>query len=478
MSAFLMYGLVLAILSPAAFALLTRRWVFLLGYLMFLVTLVLTAFFALFLHPAKGFILPGMGFTDGTWKTFLVLTAVPWVLGLVLVAYILMPGRAGGRRRYGGILVVLSAVLLTGYQGFLKSQGGGWQMPPATIVAQTVTTRNFDDRIEAVGTTEANESTALTSNVSETVKEIFFTEGAFVTAGTVLVRLHDDEEQAGLIEAQRAFERSAKLVQTSAVSAARLDADRARLDIVRAQIRDRQITAPFDGILGLRSISVGDIVNSGTVITTLDDVDPIKLEFSVPESFMAAITPGQNVEARAEAYRGQIFTGTVRAIDPRIDPITRALRIKAEVPNPQGKLRAGMLMTVDVVSNPRRNPAISEEAITSQREQKFVRVLAAVDADGFAEVTEREVKIGARRPGYVEITTGLKEGDKIVVDGVIKAAPGSKVKIGSEKNIDATVARAVANAVPGKQADLEAMGIAAPEPTPADSGVASPSSAP
>lgn len=371
-----------------------------------------------------------------------------------------------GLRRYLGVMLIVVLVGYTLFNGYMKYLFSGfqWQMPPASIIVQTVEPRTFDDRIEAVGTTEANESSALTSNVTETVKEILFAEGQFVAAGTVIAQLHDDEEQANLVEAERAFNRSLELARTSAVSAARVDTDRARLAVAQAQIRDRQITAPFDGILGLRSISVGDIVNPGTVITTLDDVDPIKLEFSIPEAFLAAIAAGQNVEARAEAYPGVIFKGTVTAIDPRIDPVTRALRIKADIPNNEGKLRAGMLMTVNVVRNLREALAVSEEALVSQGTKKSVRAVGVPDADGMVTVEDRAVTIGARRPGYVEVLAGLQPGEKIVVDGVIKAFPGSKVKIAGEKKIDETVSRAVDNAVPGKQEDLNGMGITSSTP--------------
>jgi membrane fusion protein (multidrug efflux system) len=428
------------------------------------------AFVALFLHPAKAFILPGIlggiGLApDGT-EAWLLLNIVPAVLTVFLLAMLLVPAR-GRRQRYMVVLFILGGLTLTGYQAFLKSQGGGWEMPPAAIMAQTVTPTEFADRIEALGTAQANESTSLTSNVTEVVKNITVTEGQFVTKGTVLVQLHDDEERATLVEAEKAFNRSATLVRTSAISPARLDADRARLDIARAQVADRQIVAPFDGILGLRSISVGDIVNPGTVITTLDDVDPIKLEFSVPEAYVAAIQSGMTIEARSEAYPGRVFKGLITAIDPRIDPVTRSLKIKAEINNQDGQLRAGMLLKTNIVKNAREALAISEEALISSGDQKTVLVLTKPEgqgADTLYTVEPRPVTIGTRHPGYVEVTGGLAAGERVVVDGVVKSFPGSRVKIAGEKNIAATVNRALDNAVPGKQAELEELAMPGPEP--------------
>ncbi len=351
----------------------------LLTYLFYgLITLIWTAYLALFLHPAKQYIIPGMlggmGLTEKSFGATLLLSIIPAVLTIIVLALMSVPSRRRSvRQRVMFGLMMMVGIILTGYQGFLKSQPGGWQMPPGNVMAQTVALMPFADRIEALGTATANESTSITSNVSETVRAITVSEGQFVTKGTVLVQLQDDEERAGLIEAEKAFNRSATLVRTSAISPARLDADRARLDIARAQVADRQILAPFDGILGLRSISAGDVVAPGAMITTIDDIDPIKVEFSIPESYVGSVAPGQVIEARSEAYRGKIFSGLVTAIDPRVDPATRALRLKAEIPNPDGKLRAGMLLKTEIRRDERQQLAVSEEAIISMGTQKSVR---------------------------------------------------------------------------------------------------------
>ncbi len=385
-----------------------------------------------------------------------VMYGVPGVILFLMLAFII--ARAW---RMLTLLIVILVIGGTAFMGFfwktINDFMASFPMPTPGIVAQTVTLRNFDDRIESVGTAQANESTSLSSNVSETVKEILFTEGQYVTAGTVIARLDDSEERANLIEAQKSFNRAVELVRTQAVSTARLDADRARLDIAKVQIADRQIVAPFDGVLGLRSISVGDIVNPGMVITTLDDTDPIKLEFSVPETYVSAIDPDLPIEARAEAWPGQIFKGFIRAIDPRVDPVTRAFRVKAEIPNGDGKIRPGMLMRVDVVKEIRTALAISEEALLSKGDQKSVYVLGETNKDGLTSVESRPVTVGARRPGYVEVLTGLKEGEKIVVDGVIKIMPGGKVKIVGDDTIEKTVQSATDQAVEGKQDELKAL---------------------
>src|SRR5690606_19131515 len=131
---------------------------------------------------------------------------------------------------------------------------------------------------------------------------------------------------------------------------------------VRAQLSDRVITAPFDGVLGLRQVSPGSLVTPGTAIATLDDVSIIKLDFSVPETLIAALAPGQAVTALSAAFPGETFEGVLRTIDSRVDPVTRSVMARAELPNPERKLRPGMLLTVDVRRAPRQALALPELA--------------------------------------------------------------------------------------------------------------------
>jgi membrane fusion protein, multidrug efflux system len=393
-----------------------------------------------------------------------IMYGVPGFLVLIFL-FLLVTRNWRGLRRYTIFLVLLGLISYTGFTAYVKYlfKDFQWQMPPATVMVQTVAPLPFSDRIEAVGTTEANESASITANVTETVKSIMFAEGQFVPKGTVIAQLHDDEEQALLTESQKAFNRSDELVKTKALSVARRDADRAKLDVAQAQVRDRQIVAPFDGILGLRSISAGDIVNPGTVITTIDDINPIKLQCSVPESYMSGVANGQAVIGTAEAWPGQKFTGEIIALDPRIDQTTRTLKVKAAIPNPDGKLRAGMLMNVAIVKNERQSLAVSEEA---QGPQKLVMVASTPDKDGLAKIEPRPITIGTRMAGYVEVTSGLQADETVVVEGVIKAAPGSTVHVAGHKDIASTIKDAVDVAVPGKQDDMKSMDMPQEEPTP------------
>ena len=276
---------------------------------------------------------------------------------------------------------------------------------------------------------------ALTAKVSETVTDVRFDSGQLVKKGQVLVVLSRQAQAAGLDEAaatyreaQALFERQQALAARQLVSASQLDAQRAardaargRLELLRAQSGDRVISAPFDGVLGLRQVSPGSLVTPGTVITTVDDVSLIKLDFSVPESQLSALAVGQAVEARSDAFPDQVFAGTVAAVGSRVDPMSRSLSARAEIPNPDGRLRPGMMLRVRLALPARTALQVPELSLQQVGQQAFV---FRVKGD---EVEQVPVKIGARRPGWVEILEGLRAGDKVVVEGIVKLKPGARI---------------------------------------------------
>jgi membrane fusion protein (multidrug efflux system) len=187
-------------------------------------------------------------------------------------------------------------------------------------------------------------------------------------------------------------------------------------------VSDRTITAPFAGVLGLRQVSPGALVTPGTVITTLDDDSSIKLDFTLPESALSALATGQAVAARSDAWPGQQFDGRIAQVDSRVDPQTRAIKVRAELPNPDGKLRAGMLLRVDVALPQRQALVVPEIAVQQEGEQAYV---FRVNAQG--AVDKVPVRLGSRREGAVEVASGLAPNDRIVVEGTVKLHPGSKV---------------------------------------------------
>lgn len=308
------------------------------------------------------------------------------------------------------------------------------------VVLATAQYDLFHTRLDAIGTVRANESVDISARVTAPVQGIEFSDGMSVEAGQVLVRLAADEELAEereeavlLAEQRRELERIRGLVADRNLPRQRLDEQEsrvseaeARLEAAQARVRDRVIRAPFDGVVGFRRVSLGAMVTPGTIITTLDDISTVKLDFSVPESFLTAVAPGQLIEARSVAHRDRSFQGEVTGVDVRIDPGTRAATVRAELPNPDGALRPGMLLTVRLMSDERRSLKLPEGVLLQRQSQHYVFV---VDADGMVE--QRGVTIGRRMPGYVEILDGLEEGERVVQEGTVRVRPGSKVEVRS-----------------------------------------------
>lgn len=353
------------------------------------------------------------------------------------------------------IFVVLAGVALGGTYLFapqllgLSAQGpggpGGGRRPPVVGVG-TVEQEVFRDTIEAVGTGDARESVTITAKVADTVGAINFAEGEAVEAGRVLIEMTSAEQaadlaaaRASLSEAQKAYDRAADLVRRGIAPQAQLDsataardAARSRVNAIEARLADTIIKAPFAGVVGLRNVSVGSFVRPGDVMTTLDDTGVIKADFSVPERYMAALKPGLTITAAAAAFPGESFGGTVASIDTRVNPATRAVAVRGEIPNADGRLRPGMLLAVSLVVEERTSLSVPEAAIVPQAERRFV---FRIDGEGNAQRVE--VQTGLRKPGFVEILSGLAAGDRIVVEGTNKVQPGQKVQAAEDKPVPA-----------------------------------------
>lgn len=342
------------------------------------------------------------------------------------------------RRRLSTSLAAIAVLLVAPLAG---CSDNGAPTAPRRAAATAVTTTTlapqaWSDTIEALGTARARESLTLTAKVTETVDRVNFADGDLVSAGDVLVDLSGraevaqlEEAQAAYKEARQQYERQSDLVKQGTIARSQLDsqiatrdAAKARVDTIRARLADRVITAPFDGVLGFRQVSPGTLVSPGTPIATLDDVSTIKLDFSVPERFLSQIAPGQRIAARSAAWPQQTFEGTVTTLGSRVDPVTRSIIVRADIPNPDAKLRPGMLLTVQLYEPERQALAIPEISLVQIGGNGYV---FRVGEDGI--VQQVEVEAGARQRGLIEITDGLSAGDRIVVDGVVKLRNGSRV---------------------------------------------------
>ncbi|NCC29096.1 MAG: efflux RND transporter periplasmic adaptor subunit [Gammaproteobacteria bacterium] len=315
---------------------------------------------------------------------------------------------------------------------------------PAAAVAifvAEVRSMPWAERVEALGTLKANESVNITANVTETISAIHFDDGQRVSEGDILVELTSVEQHALLEEAavrageaERQYERVKALVAQGAASESLLDERKRDLDTARAvlvaiesRLSDRLIKAPFDGVLGLRNVSRGTLVEPADTITTLDDDSFMKLDFTVPSVYMSALQPGLRIEARAPAYGDRTFEGVVRGVDSRIDPVTRSIQVRALIPNPERTLKPGLLMRVELLVDPRDALVVPEAAILHQGQDHFVQVV--VENEGGLTSERRQVRIGARKPGLVEVREGLAEGDRVIEHGHLKVRPGQPVEI-------------------------------------------------
>ena len=336
---------------------------------------------------------------------------------------------------------VLGAVLtgmIAAWPHLAAAQTNAGGQPVPVIVASAIVD-DVVDRVEALGTTFANESVRVTASVTEIIREIRFEDGQSVAAGDVLVVLEKAEEEADLraaeavlAERQFAFERAQELERRNFTTTAQLDERRAALlqaeaqiEAVKARIANRIVRAPFDGVVGIRNISPGALVAPGDLVTTLDDLSVIKLDFTVPAVQLPSLVRGLPIVAKAQAFGGREFTGEITSIAPQVDPVSRAVSARALIPNPDRLLKPGLLMTVELLKNARRAIVIPEEALIPLARQTFVLVV-----DQETNVADRrEVQTGARRPGAVEILSGLEEGELVITHGTMQVAPGQQVRI-------------------------------------------------
>ncbi|MFM2042831.1 MAG: hypothetical protein RLY86_1407 [Pseudomonadota bacterium] len=350
-----------------------------------------------------------------------------------------------------GIVAALAAggaglwYLTTGGSG-AEQQRAGAAVRPIQVVAAQATLGDIDVTFDAVGTLRANEAVTVTTKLSGLVRTITFEEGQPVEAGAVLVELDDTEARAELAVAeadrrtvQQDLERSAALLGRQAVAQARVDDLRialqgaeARMNAARARLQDLTVRAPFAGVAGLRQISPGALVRPGDVVTTLDDTDPLKLEFTVPETALRSLTNGMSVAAESTVWQGEAFTGVVEAIDTRVDAVTRTIAVVAALPNPDRRLKPGMFLTVRLALDRRQNVVlIPEEALVPIGDRQFV--FAVVDG----KVERRVVTIGARLSGRVEVTDGVRAGDLVITRGTQRVREGAPVDVTVEQPLTA-----------------------------------------
>ncbi len=346
----------------------------------------------------------------------------------------------------GFLVSVVGAMAYFGYgrwqENTAEEEGGRRGGGGLAVAIMVVEPQSFADIEEAIGTTRSNESVTITSRSTDLISRVAFDSGDRVATGQILVELANEQEAADLIDARatldevrRELERQQELVgrgvvAQSLVDTAQAEVERAeaRLAFVEAQKAELVIRAPFDGLVGLRDASPGMLVRPGDPIVTLDDISVIKVDFTVPERFLSVIAEGDELTLSSTAFPDDVFVGAVDQIDTRVDVATRAVTIRALIDNPDGKLRPGMLMLVEVRRNQRSAPAVPEVAVTRRNDQAFVFVVRDRE-DGGMVVDRRTVQTGARRDGVIEITSGLQPGERVVSEGVHRLRPNMPVRL-------------------------------------------------
>ncbi|WOT03715.1 efflux RND transporter periplasmic adaptor subunit [Shewanella youngdeokensis] len=338
------------------------------------------------------------------------------------------------------IIVLIGLAVAAGYQYYVNSNVVTSKKNKAVVnvVVAKASIQPIRDEVEALGTSKANESITVTPKVSEVVTQVNFEDGDLVEQGRLIIQLQDSEQRARVTVAkvtvedhERELNRIRELVTSQTIAELERDRlitliDTAKAELAQAQsaLHDRRITAPFAGALGLRQVSVGALVSPGDPITTLDDISVIKLDFSIPERFIQALEIGKTVEATAVAFDDELFIGKVVSIDSRINPRTRTVIVRAEIPNPKLRLLPGMLMKVKLIKQSREALILPESAIIPIQDRQYVYL---VNDEGVVE--KQQVSIGLRKRGWVEILDGVELEQEVIIRGILKVRPDDKVTV-------------------------------------------------
>ena len=345
------------------------------------------------------------------------------------------------------IITILGILVIVGILGGIKgvqidrmiAVGSQAVQPPATVTTAVVGAESWEALIASVGSLEAVQGVMLTAELSGKVVRISFEPGTKVKAGDLLLQQDVSSEEAQLraAEAQLALakldlERSSKLLATKAVAKAKYDSDKAQyeqaaaqIDVIRATIRKKTIRAPFSGRLGIRLVNLGQILNEGQPIVSLQTIDPIFVNFALPQQQLAQIKPGLKVRVTTDALPGRMIEGGITAVNPEVDVATRNIRVQATVANSQERLRPGMFVNVAVVL-PSREEVLTIPATAVLYAPYGDTVFVVHEKAGepgtppVKVLQQKIVQLGEKRGDFVAIVSGLEKGDTVVSTGVFK----------------------------------------------------------
>lgn len=348
-----------------------------------------------------------------------------------------MYSKQSGKALFPFIITLLLGLCVYLYLPSSQGEQLGYTPAATQVTAHTVASEENAVLIEAIGSARANQAIYIKSAQNDYVTDIFFNDGDLVSKGQKLVQLQSQQEELtvkelaiNLREEKRQLERLTELSRSQATAKSlleeqlsRVDATQAQLENAKTKLAEMTIKAPFSGILGKRQISIGAYVSNTTIITSLDDISIIKVDFKVPEKYLAQLSLGMKVMTQNDAYPEKTFTGKVTHVSARIDAVTRSVEVTASFSNKSGLLRPGMLLNTALQLSSDQAMMVPEKAVIPQQDKHYVFQIE----DGVA--TKVEVHVAGRHNGWVAIDQGISNGQQIVTEGIIKIRSGSKVTV-------------------------------------------------
>jgi membrane fusion protein (multidrug efflux system) len=331
---------------------------------------------------------------------------------------------------------VMRSICIAAMSG--DKQAGLNERPARVVEAQTVNIGSVSKRLNTVGNMRANAMVIVKSEISGKIAELLFTEGGTVKKGDLIIRFEDAEYKGAVLQAEGElenatsnFERISKLHEKNVESNKKLDEAKASLKMAegklqqaKARLEQANIKAPFDGTIGIMNINAGAFVQAATELVTLVDNSSVKVSFKVPEKNIHDVGVGQIVEVKVSAFKNQVFTGTIEAVDAKIEKESHSVEVKGVIPNPDSLLRDGLFANVSLIIGEKGNTmTVDESSVERQGEVEFVWIIER----GRAE--RKRVLTGTRENGQVEIVAGLQPGQIVVTSGQLKLSDGAKVRI-------------------------------------------------
>jgi membrane fusion protein (multidrug efflux system) len=349
-----------------------------------------------------------------------------------------------------GVGLVFGGVF--GFQAFknamIKKFISAMGQPPQTVSTVAATLEEWQPQIEAVGSVRAVNGADLAFEVPGIIKDLHFKSGDDVAAGDVLVTLRADDDIARLAALQATaglnevtYQRDQEQFKIKAVSQATLDADAANLKSANAQVVQQQavvdkktLRAPFAGHLGVRAVDIGQYINAGTAVVTLQALDPVYTDFFVPQQALTQVQLNQTVTVKIDTYPNQDFTGTITAVNPKVDPATRNVQVRATLKNPDRRLLPGMYATVSIAAGDKqRHVTLPQTAVTFNPYGETVYIVddKSKDDQGKPRLLARQIFItaGPKRGDQVAILSGVEAGQTVVTTGQMKLRNGAAVVI-------------------------------------------------